>query len=94
MKKTNHYKNINKYLRAISYSNFRDYGTKYNAKIEELRRKIVYELPFCIYEHCNNYCEFLIKHILTIRNEDCYNIYIEGFKKGIQFEKESNKKSG
>lgn len=58
-----------------------------SAELNYVFNKILYVLPYDLYDIFNEYCYILIKHLNEI-NQDQNNVnYLKGFRKGVEFER-------
>lgn len=68
-------------------------STTHLNKMKEKEEKLMYNLPFDLYDIYVEIKECLVKHILEVRDNDCYKVFFEGLNLGIDFQKflQSNK---
>ena len=87
MNKENYNKIIDNNLTKFDKDTVGDIETIYKDKLENSRKIFIYELPFDLNDKFYSYIEFLLKHIQEINKHDAINIFMEGFKQGIEFER-------
>lgn len=74
-------------LTKLNKDTLRNIETIYKIKLENSRKDLICNLPFDLDSKFYSYIELLIKHIQEINKQDALNIFVEGFKKGIEYER-------
>ena len=82
-----YFKSLEKSLREINKDNYKQYNTPYLEHLKEFEEKTLNNLPKESEKDFKIYISLLINHILEVREEDCFNVFMAGFKNGLEFNK-------
>lgn len=87
MKVDGYFKNISKLQRDINRENINSFKTAYLNDLIEYEAKLTNNLPENLRKIFNFYKLVLINHICEIRFDDAFDVFMAGFKNGLEHDR-------
>lgn len=84
--KNDYYKSIDDLLRKVSDKNVYNFETSVQKDVKQFEADWSSNYSADFKDNLKIYKELLIEHLLEIRKDDAVNVFLAGFKNGVEFQ--------